>query len=298
MTAGGTGKTPFVEYIVRQLLGMEKRVAVVSRGYGRRETRPVAFGPGETIRGSADLLGDEMFQIGRRFPAATIIADANRERAAKRASGEFGAEVIVLDDGFQRRSLNRVLDVVLVDANVPLRSTKMIPAGVRREPMAGLRRADVLAYTRVAGAQRLEPLPEGDRALQLQVRFEPAGFRSAETDEPALLTALREKNCLGFCGIGNPESFRNSLTDAGLKLREFMAYPDHHTYVHRDIERLDSAMNTLGSGIVVTTEKDMARLSTMTLPEMFKKQLYILEIETRIIQGEAEFLTLLRSRIK
>jgi tetraacyldisaccharide 4'-kinase len=297
MTAGGTGKTPFVEYTVRKLLEWKKRVAIVSRGYGRAETKAVAFGPSDRFRGSAALLGDELFQIGKKFPAAAIIADANRERAAERASKEFGADVIVLDDGFQRRSLKRDLDIVLIDAGVQLRSMHMIPAGFRREPMSGLRRANVLAYTRVLEGQQLEPFPEMEGALKLQVRFEPVGFRSSETSESLPLESLKERSCLGFCGIGSPESFRGSLTDVGLNVIEYLAFADHHQYNERDIERISAAVSTLTPQVVVTTEKDMARLSAMPLPENIKKKLYVLDIATKILKSEAEFLELLRARI-
>jgi len=147
ITTGGTGKTPVVEWIVRHFLNQNLKVAVVSRGYRRTSRGTVVVSDGRSVLAAPDIGGDEAFQIARKFPAAIVVVDERRIRGARVALTNFGAKVVVLDDGFQHRSLHRTLDIVMVDAVPGLRRIRMLPAGLRREPVASLKRATIVVLS-------------------------------------------------------------------------------------------------------------------------------------------------------
>ncbi|MBI3193612.1 MAG: tetraacyldisaccharide 4'-kinase [Ignavibacteriae bacterium] len=291
MTAGGTGKTPFVEYLVRYYSEKGKRVAVLSRGYKRSSVGTVAVGSDESNRGNAESLGDELFQIARKFPNATVIADEKRIRSAKLAVGKYQAEIIVLDDGFQHRSLGRDLDIVML-GSIPLRNIPLLPAGLRREPMSGLRRANVIVESGTA-----VPLPSGFNSLlkirtEIKVKCLKQVFRNG-LFEPNELTGM---NVVTVSGIANPERFHTTLESLGLIIKELVRYPDHHRFLLSDLMKIQTVFEKQHAEYIITTEKDAVRLLAMKEAEtMFHERLLYVEIEMEIRQGKTEFQKILDS---
>jgi tetraacyldisaccharide 4'-kinase len=193
--------------------------------------------------------------------------------AAQQAIAQYDAGLILLDDAFQHRRLHRDLDVVLVDACEPDGYGHVFPRGTLREPLAGLRRADVVILSRtemVDDAQRrviwdrLTPLL-ADEAIRLEVAHQPTAWR-ARNGPSQPLDMFRGKQVVAFCGIGNPAGFRHSLQACQCEIRGFREFPDHHPYSADDLRQLDSWV--LGSATdvsvrpeaVVCTLKDLVKL--------------------------------------
>lgn len=263
LTAGGTGKTPLVEYLVRGFLARGRRPAVVSRGYGRSGRGTVVVGDGTGVRADSAAAGDEPVQIARRFPTAVVVVAGRRAEAAEVAVQHLGADVVVMDDGFQHRWLARDLDLLAVDATLDLRREPLLPAGLRREPLSALRRADLVVLTRAG-----EPaLRERARAMLGGICSAPvlasatrlAGFRDAEGLSLPPDT-LRGVPVALFSGIGRPGVFTETMVEAGARVVASLEFRDHHPYTEADLRRVLDAARAAGADRILTTEKDARRL--------------------------------------
>jgi len=262
LTAGGTGKTPLVERIVEHLLQRDHRVAVVSRGYGRATRGVVVVSDGKRILVDSTAGGDEPVQIARRCPDAIVVVGEWRVQAARKAVQDLGATVIVLDDGFQHQYLDRDLDILVVDTRKDLIREPLLPAGMRREPMSGIRRADLLAFSKVeygsrgwaTGLRRWYDGPE--------VAFRHATHAvMAATDHRELQQKdYQGKKVFAFSGIGDHDGFLESLADAGFSIAGDQRFPDHHRFSHVDADALIERARNSDAALLVTTEKDVSRI--------------------------------------
>jgi len=293
MTAGGTGKTPFIEYLIKYFVGQNKKVAVLSRGYKRRSRGPVVVGSNQPDRGDSSLLGDEPYQVTRKFPMVTMVVDAKRARAATIAVKSQIPDVILLDDGFQHRALARDLDIVMIDGQTELRRVPMLPAGSRREPMGSLNRADVIAFSRITSAMPHLPVRDSG-VLRLRVTFEPKRFCRLDGTDSIALHQLAGTSCLAFCGIANPDSFRNTLTSIGLDIVGFLTFSDHRYYSKSSAMRIRELSVRHNAKFIITTEKDAARLYGSEAMEILSTQpVLYLEIAAVVDEGEELFCRLL-----
>lgn len=286
ITAGGTGKTPLVEYILDFLLKQNKRVAVVSRGYKRTTKGTLVVSDGERLLCNADECGDEPFQIARKFPNSIVIVDEQKSRAAQLAVQKYKCDYVIVDDGFQHRQLHRNLDVVVVDASKPLSRELMLPAGLRREPMLNLKRADIIIYSN--WKQKSDTLKRTDVELTARTLLEPRKLVGLRGNDILELEAIRNKTCVAFCGLGNPESFERTLNELGLDVKIFKKYSDHYQYKTEDIEIMIKEFKTQKTDFVITTEKDFMRLINMKA-HTTELPLYYLEVAVRFISGEEDF---------
>jgi tetraacyldisaccharide 4'-kinase len=275
LTAGGTGKTPCVEYIARYYRGHERRVAILSRGYGS------AHGP-----------NDEALVLEENLPDVPHLQGADRVALAATAVQELKSEVLVLDDGFQHRRLARDLDLVLIDATEPRGSDYLLPRGLLREPRSSLRRAGLVVLTRCdqAGRDRIESLRREIRKHApavpvVETRHGPVELvNSHRTVAP--LDRLRDRPVAAFCGIGNPQAFRRTLADLGADVRSFRAYPDHHAYGQCDVEALHKSARELpADGLAVTTQKDLVKLRVGCLGG---RELWSLRVRLQVLAGLSE----------
>lgn len=259
LTAGGTGKTPVVSWLARRLSALGRRPAVVSRGYGGRAGRgPLVVSRGEGPLCAAETCGDEPYLLSRLLPGIPILVGADRHRTASSAAEE-GADVVLLDDGFQHRRLHRDLDIVLIDGDSPFGNGRLIPAGPLREPPGQLARAGLVLITRVGPGESRPELQRRIRAHHPSVRILLAGHRPVGWIDASGRRVPAPERALAFCGVGSPEVFRRDLMDQGLDLVAFHAFGDHHRYRDEEWRRLREAARRSGASLV-TTEKDIVRL--------------------------------------
>ncbi len=253
ITTGGTGKTPLVVEIVRRLQSMDRRPAVVSRGY----------------KSSPAGRSDELSLIARRVPGVPCVANPDRVAGAQQAIASLRADVIVLDDGFQHRRLRRDLDIVVIDATRPFGYERMLPRGYLREPLDGLARADLFVMTRcdqVSGGRlwstwrKLEYF-SGQRPVIAAVHrpeslrpLLPAPPHEDEAgDEPAFLVSA----------IGNPDAYQRTAESLGIEIRGHAAFADHHEYTAADVHRICTQAGEAGAGRIIVTEKDAVKLESL-----------------------------------
>jgi tetraacyldisaccharide 4'-kinase len=273
LTVGGTGKTPCVEYVARLLRQCDRRVAILSRGYG------ATSGP-----------NDEALVLEQNLPDVPHLQGPDRAALARVAVEELESEVLVLDDGFQHRRLRRDLDIVLIDATCPWGHGHLLPRGLLREPIQGLRRANLALLTRcdLVDEAALQAIRNtiGRRAPGLAVaesRHRPAGWinGSRETME---LSAEAARPLAAFCGLGNPEGFRQTLTNMGREVSAWRTFPDHHSYTRADIEDLRGWARQLPEGaMLATTQKDLVKIGLDTLGE---RPLWALRIELEVTRNK------------
>lgn len=283
LTLGGTGKTPMVHWLARWFLAHGVRAAVISRGY---KARPGA-------------LNDEALELAAALPHVPHLQNPDRVAAAREATGTSGAQLIILDDAFQHRRIARDLDLVLLDALEPFGFGHVFPRGTLREPVAGLRRADVVALSRSdtvgaderarirAAVQRWAP-----HALWLELVHRPLGLRNAAGEQQPL-AGLTGRPVAAFCGIGNPAGFRHTLESSGCRLVEFRVFPDHHPYAAADVAALEAWAGGLGDmSAIVCTPKDLVKINRPTLGP---HPLWAVQIELEIVAGQEALETRLRA---
>lgn len=255
MTVGGTGKTPIVAWLAERLISEGLKPAVVSRGYGGSAGR----GPRKVSASStASECGDEPCLLASRLPGAVVVVGSDRHAGAESAKGH-GADVVLLDDGFQHRRLARDLDVLLLDADNPFGNGRLLPAGPLREPLASLKRADIILVTGGDSGDalsRIERLvrPYNEAAPLFRARSRRAGF--IDMDRRPVSAPAR---AVAFCGIARPERFREDMQAEGVEVIAFRPYRDHHRYSARELRELVELARSAKAALV-TTEKDLARL--------------------------------------
>lgn len=301
ITWGGAGKTPTVIKLAEEFLSAGKRVAILSRGYKRRlkvkgerlkanasalgDKEPLIVSDGEKILVSPEESGDEPYLMAEKLKGAVILVGANRYLAAKIAIGNFSADVLLLDDGFQYWALARELDIVCIDAQNPFGNGFLIPAGILREPISALKRADLIALTNTdkVSAQSL---------LQLKRKIadvSPAPIvllKYSITDIKNVFTGNSEKidnskEVVGFSAIGNNKSFKETLNSLNLNLKRFYSFLDHTWYNEKTLSRM---LFENPGALFITTLKDAVKLrQRQNLP---KTKFFYIDIKLEFIEGE------------
>ena len=287
LTVGGTGKTPAVELAVRTLAEQGHRPAVVSRGYGRKSRGVHVVADAASIRVEPEESGDEPFLLARRLPGVPVVVGADRWAAARVAIEGCGATAIVLDDGFQQRTLATSLEIVMARARRPWGNGRLLPAGPLREPLRALARADLVVAAgtgRVSGdevaaaAARHAPL-----APVVTATLEPVACWEARRMEPVPLARLAGRHLLPFAGIAAPATFAATLRDLDVA-GDLVVFPDHHWYSHDDLRALQA--RAAGADALVTTEKDWVRLRgrLSTGPPV-----YVVSVALRLLTGAEDW---------
>ena len=243
VTVGGTGKTPFSAYLVGELTTAGHHPAVVMRGYG----------------------DDELHLHARMNPGVAVVTGADRV-AGIRTAAATGADVVVLDDGFQHRRASRDLDIALVGAESWRGDLRLLPAGPLREPLRSLDRANIIVVTQKSATnEQTSAVTQAVRAAHARAAIavaalKPAAVVRASGGETIALDKLRGEQVLAVAGIGDPASFFSQLRDLGAGVTE-LRFRDHHNYTSADAGRI--AAESLGHKYVVTTEKDAVKLTTV-----------------------------------
>ena len=294
ITVGGTGKTPHVEYLIR-LLQDRYQVAVLSRGY-KRKTRGFLTADDST---TACDIGDEPFQMKKKYPKATVAVDKNRVHGIERLTKENpDLDVILLDDAYQHRYVKPGINILLVDYHRLIIYDKLLPAGRMREPLNGKNRADIVIVTKCP--QELKPMEYRviTKAMDLypyqQLFFTTLEYGKLQpifkdVKAPKNLQKLKSMNVLLLSGIASPRQLIEDLAPLASHL-EPLTFADHHNFRPKDVELINETFATLPSPkCIVTTEKDAARIVTLKgLSDNIKKNIYSLPVHTSFMLDQED----------
>jgi tetraacyldisaccharide 4'-kinase len=254
LTVGGTGKTPMVLAIAERLAKEAKHVAILTRGYR-----------GTAIDGKSGVPeSDEVALLRDRLAGKVQLGVGADRYQCGIVLARHGVDWFVLDDGFQHLKLARDVDIVLVDASDPFGGGLVLPAGLLREPLRALRRADMVVITRSVQA----PSPATEAIIRRHTNC-PIFYASTRLESvlriPGLDVALppqdwQQARFLAFCGIGNPSAFFGDLRNWAFQLVEQRSFPDHHVYTAREASELEQAASNCGADALLCTEKDVWNL--------------------------------------
>ncbi|MCX7962989.1 MAG: tetraacyldisaccharide 4'-kinase [Candidatus Sumerlaea chitinivorans] len=284
LTLGGTGKTPTVLLLARQLLSVGRRPAIVSRGYRRTSPsqEPLLVSDGRQILRSPSESGDEPAMLARALPNVPVAVCAKRARAIALLADKNLADCVILDDGFQHLAVARSLDLVLLNRDP--RRMRVFPAGFLREPPTALKRAHAVLLTSAMSEEEVESVRAWlSRAFphltQLRIFFEPAMLRPLCGDNVLPLSMLAGKRVLAFAGIAAPWRFFHDVQSLCLQAVP-LTLPDHTAYNPTTIEAIHTMARERYCEVCVTTAKDAVKLealaATLDLP------CYVLEQEARV----------------
>lgn len=306
LTVGGTGKTPIVEKFARSLAERGRRVAILSRGYKSKSDsffgklsrwfthgespKPRVVSDGKTIFLDSSVAGDEPYMLARNLPGVIVIVDKNRVRAGHYAITEFGADTLILDDGFQYLPLKGQLQLLLVDKTNPFGNRRLLPRGILREPVSHLKRASYIFLTKSNGEKDYEleqtirtynktaEIIECTHKLRCLVNF--------KTLEKVPLERLKGKKVACFSAIAAPESFERFLRELGAKLVLRKRFLDHHRFSESELDSVFETAAAKGAEMVVTTEKDSVRIEATYNPKI---DFFYTKLEIDIISGADDF---------
>lgn len=296
ITGGGTGKTPLVRLLARKVQDRGYTPTILS--HSRRGSFQGGVGvvsDGHSLLMNAEEAGEETMMLATQLPTVPVVIGQDFWQAGQYAVDELGAEVILLDDGFQQRSLIRNLDLVALDATCPFGHGYLSPRGLLKEPARALRRSDVIVLTksdylpqkrRERLLQRLKRLI-GQKADIIQASHQPVWLRDFTGNKEKNLS-LRKKKVIAFSAIADPGSFEKTLKDLGADLVLRLRFPERHRYNQEELLEIFSMAFLRGAEMIITTEKDVVGLP-QELKELIAGQemgLWVLGIEIEINAGQ------------
>ena len=301
VTAGGTGKTPVTEMFARALAAKGRKVAILSRGYRRKEAPwwrrmftqvidpPLVVSDGKHVLLDSAVGGDEPYMLASNLPGVAVVVDRDRVKAGRYAIKRLGCDTIILDDGFQYQKLKHSVEVVLVDATNPVGNGNLLPRGILREPASHLKRADIIFLTKCGGdtSEVESEIRKYNRKAEIvKCTHSPKTLKDVWSREEFPLDWLEGKTVCTLSGIASPKGFENSLRRLGAKVVWCERYADHHRYDPSEILYALNRTADMGSDALVTTEKDAVRFPRFeTVPV---KCLY-LRIAIDVLEGEKSF---------
>ena len=308
VTAGGTGKTPVTEIFARTLAAEGRKVAILSRGYRRKEAPlwqrlftqvvepPLVVSDGKHVLLDSEKGGDEPYMLASNLPGVAVVVDRNRVKAGRYAIKRLGCDTIILDDGFQYQKLKHSIEVVLVDSTNPFGNGHMLPRGILREPARHLKRADIIFLTKCRGdvtAVREEIRKYNTTAEIVECNHTPKVLKDVWSRAEYPLSWLNGKTTCTPSGIASPKGFENSLRHLGAKVVWCERYADHHRYDSSEILYALNRTADMGADALVTTEKDAVRFPRF---ETTPVRCLYLRIAIEILSGAENFASII-SRI-
>ncbi|VAX35106.1 Tetraacyldisaccharide 4'-kinase [hydrothermal vent metagenome] len=276
ITLGGVGKTPFVIFLARLFQRRGLKPVILTRGYMESKHK-----------------SDEVKVIEENLKDISVLVGANRFANAQEFLKNNNVDVFILDDGFQHWKLYRDLDIVAIDATDPFGNAQVIPRGILREPLDGLKRANLCVATKtdLPGA-KVGALRQKFRAFNTEVPFveashKPVSFIDVKSSVQKELEFFKEKTVMAFCSLGKPESFENTLIKLDIKVKKHFVFIDHHMYTYQDIVSMVQYARECKIDTFVTTQKDAVKLSEF-LNEFKEIDIVFLKIEMNIISGKEQ----------
>jgi len=257
LAVGGTGKTPLVDYLIKQQQLNQRKVAVISRGYGGKNTdsvRVVCAGHGPLL--SAKDCGDEPYLLAQRNPETIVIVAPKRSAGIDYAAKKFKVDLILLDDAFQHLAVERNLNLLLFDSRYPVGNGHLLPAGLLREFTSAQKRADLCISTRY-DEQTAVPFICEQPLVKAQQRL--ASTACDLSGATYSLEQLRNGKCVAFAGIASPDDFFTSLRELGITLQSTLPLADHCEFTSQRIEEIKKL--SADADYLLTTEKDAVKLN-------------------------------------
>jgi len=307
LTVGGTGKTPIVEVLARELTKRGRKVAILSRGYRRdqpslgqqvldvftqrqRRRPPPVVSDGKRLLLDSARGGDEPFMLATNLPQAAVIVGKDRVKSGLHAIRKFGCDTLILDDGFQYLRLKHRRDIVLVDRTNPFGNRRLLPAGILRESIRNIRRAHFIFITKSNG----DGAPELKRRLRelnptaeiSECRHCARHLQDVFTGQRFPLDRLRGLDVAAVSGIAAPKGFEDELIRLGGRVLYHKRYADHHRYTQQEILDVINRGMQRGAKAVITTEKDAVRFP---LVERRDLPVWFLRVEIEMLSGAEAF---------
>ncbi len=304
LSAGGTGKTPLVDWVVKYYLSIGCKPAIVSRGYLRESKGVQLVSDGQKILLSSRESGDETAMLAWNNPDAIVVVANKRKKAVMEIARRFtqrGPSVIILDDAFQHRQIDRALNIAIINAAEPFAKAKMLPEGRLREPLKNLSRADLILLNKITDREQANVIIKelektGRPIVQARLKNGELVCFSGEFQTADEAVLQKNPNVLAFAGIASPESFLDSLSKEGINVAAHRFFKDHEPYSAKKLHavRREAEKNGLS---IVTTEKDYFRM--LGQPELIRiittRPCYYLKIEPDIFEGEATLKSMLQA---
>ena len=311
ITVGGTGKTPTAQRLAKEIRDMGYRVVILNRGYRAKFYGEVGIvSDGKSLKMDAAEAGDEAYMLAKHLPNVPVLIGARRAVSGQYAIENFGAEVVILDDGYQHWQVIRDLDILLIDAVSVFGNGHLLPRGTLRESMSHISRADVCLMTKVDQAG------EGSRELIRETirKYNSAAQIVESIHKPRCLIPLAEwstnlsgdgvsvdtisgRRVMAVSAIGNPASFERTLRDLGAEIISSLRYPDHHDYTIMEMEDILRQADSFAAEMIIVTEKDAVKIPDEVARENWRIPIFVISVEVTFQVGAAEFEELLRRRL-
>ena len=272
---GGTGKTPTVLYLCKMLQENKKNdIAILSRGYKRNTSGTVLVSSGNGPLKNWQAVGDEPFMMAQKTKNIPIVVDSNRYRGGKYLIKNFNSKIIILDDGFQHRSLSRNLDIVLINGGTKPSDYSFLTTNLIRETWSSLKRADTIILTKKKPNPLILKKIKEKKLLYINSTFKslilyPKGFD-------------RKNKALLLSGIGNPKSFEKSARSHGCIIVGIKRFKDHYSYNKKSLLKIVQLAKNLKADYILTTEKDWVKIKPLKPDFLF----VVLKIELNLSEKE------------
>ena len=292
LTLGGTGKTPTVMMVADTLRRKGFKPAILSRGYGGQSRKSVnVVNDGKQTLLSPEVVGDEPVMMARRLKDIPVLTGRIRYETGEYAIEHFGADVLILDDGYQHLRLHRDVNILLCDASHPFGNGVVFPAGNLREPLSAIGRADLIFLTRCRGDN---PTDRIDGCNRKRVPVIKTGLRVQSvidlgSGEERGTETLQHQSVAAFCGIAHPLDFFHTLEQLSVEIANQNYFPDHHDYSTDELNAIENRAKQAGAKLIVTTEKDAVKLKGHS----FDLPVYAVRITLEILEGQEEWNRLL-----
>ena len=307
LTVGGTGKTPVVEKLARELRDEGRNVAILSRGYRSKPapfhlrllnkillrddtTPPRVVSDGKSLLLDSEMAGDEPYMLASNLKDVVVLVDKDRVKSGRYAIEKFGCDTLLLDDGFQYWKLRgRRQDIVLVDCQQPFGTERLLPRGTLREPPSHLARANVIFITKSDGntaelRQRIAQF--NTTASVIECVHHPLYLEDVFSGQRLGLESLQGRKVASLSGIAQPESFEQSLVGLGAELVYSKRFADHHRFTQQEVINAINRSKKRQAETIITTQKDAVRF-----PKIDRRDLpfYFMRVEIKILRGADDF---------
>ena len=313
LTVGGTGKTPMTMYVAELLRDSGYQPVVISRGYkGRAEKTGGIVSDGKTILLGPDFAGDEPYMMAQKLKGIPVLIGGNRYKIGLRAIEKFSPDVIVLDDAFQHRQLDRGMDLVLIDEKTFLGNMALLPRGILREPVSGLLRADAFILTRsggnpTPGREKLKRMVPGKPIFKSYHKPYIADIIKGGDDEPhetfTMISIgdvegdfefLKKSTVFVFSGIAKNKEFMSMVEERVKEVAGGIQFADHHTYSKKDFRIIVDQAKKCSAEFLVTTEKDYVKIAGKIISPI---DIIVIGIKVSFKDDEKKFSTFIKGQM-